>query len=206
MSGRRRKPTTCTPKPRHPAAPDGVAYLPGFVESVRLLVEREQYTLTDIALMFDVSRERLRQLCGKHHIAYPGYHGAKGMQCQRVWDAATHRFYPVSKGVLNRVARESAKALRKRVSDGYRAHVETALRELAKHQTAPVTLAECWNAVSGDTIPNTHGHLAQELLRTALGLKSPRRQYPSLREALTAFGIVGLKPGQYRRPRHVRRP
>ncbi len=45
--------------------------LPGFADSLRLLVERERYSLTDIGLMFGVSRERARQWVAREGFEYP---------------------------------------------------------------------------------------------------------------------------------------
>jgi hypothetical protein len=73
--------------------------LPGFDASLRLLVQRERYSLTDIGLMFGVSRERARQWCKARGIRYPEA-TVRGLHAIRVWDDAANRFVPVGRGVL----------------------------------------------------------------------------------------------------------
>ncbi len=70
----------------------GIAQLPGFSESLKLLVEREQYSLTDIAMMFGVTRERVRQLVEREGLATVPH--TRGLNAVRVWDDTTNRFYP----------------------------------------------------------------------------------------------------------------
>lgn len=112
-------------------APYGIAQLPGFAESLRILLDDEQYAMTDVALMFGVSRERLRQLAGKFGLAAPNT--GRGLYSVRIWDDTAHRFRPVAKGVLHRQRPRSKKrAVRQQVRAGYRAHVEAALRALAE--------------------------------------------------------------------------
>lgn len=80
----------------------GIAALPGFAESLRLLITEQGYALTDVALMFGVSRERVRQLCDR--LAIPRRHGqgsSAGLVAHcRVWDDATHRFVPVPRAAF----------------------------------------------------------------------------------------------------------
>lgn len=73
----------------------GITDLPGFAESLRLLVEEERYTLTDVAMMFDVSRERIRQLAERFAINVQWGEG-RGLYATRLWDDEKHRFRPVS--------------------------------------------------------------------------------------------------------------
>lgn len=89
-----------------------VANLPGFDASLRLLVECERYSMTDIALMFGVSGERVRQWCEKRGISHPD--GRKiGLHCVRVWDDSANRFSPVSRGKLTRLRKVSNGAKRR---------------------------------------------------------------------------------------------
>ena len=112
----------------------GIAQLPGFVESVRLLVAREQYCATDVALMFGVSRERIRQLIAKHHI--PIHHYPKGLKATRLWDDHNHRFYPVSRGAVTqettRAITQARKAAHRRKYLARWANAAAVLRELAE--------------------------------------------------------------------------
>lgn len=91
----------------------GIASLPGFEASLRLLVEREGYSLTDIALMFIVSKERIRQLCAKYGIATPTP-GTGGLNAIRLWDDRTHRFYPIKRPALADVQSGERRAKRAR--------------------------------------------------------------------------------------------
>lgn len=81
----------------------GVADLPGFDTSLVLLIRREQYSMTDIAAMFGVSRQRIEQLCERRGLTYPdGTY--RGMMAMRVWDDAQHCFRPMSRGEFRREA------------------------------------------------------------------------------------------------------
>lgn len=96
----------------------GVATLPGFAESLALLVERERYSLTDIGLMFGVSRERMRQLVKRAGLTYPA-DTPRGLHGVRVWDDATHCFAPV---LLSTVQRQQRQTVQDRKRDRKRAH------------------------------------------------------------------------------------
>ena len=85
----------------------GIAALPGFRRSVALLVKSERYSLTDVALMFGVTLERMRQLCKKLGIEQPG--GSVGLLAVRIWDDEANRFRAVGRGEL------SARPIRARV-------------------------------------------------------------------------------------------
>lgn len=92
------------------AAGMGIATLDGFNESLRLLIEDERYALRDIAQMFDVSGERVRQLAKKAGIETERRNGL--CDC-RLWDDTAHRFIPVRRSELAR-RRERAKRQRRR--------------------------------------------------------------------------------------------
>jgi hypothetical protein len=77
----------------------GVASMPGFAESLRLLVESERYSLTDIGMMFGVSRERMRQLCEKLNVSRTSG-SAVGLMQYREWNDSLHRFIPRSRGAF----------------------------------------------------------------------------------------------------------
>jgi hypothetical protein len=63
---------------------------PEFEASLREIVGRQQYTLDDVAIMFGLSRERVRSFCWKFKIATQRTHR------RRVWNDATHEFGPGS--------------------------------------------------------------------------------------------------------------
>lgn len=106
---------------------------PDFVPSLRLLVERERYSLADIGLMFGVSRERVRQWCQRYQIEHPDPRGRRGLNCLRVWDDAHDRFVPVARGLI---ARERRKAR----GDAYRRSV-VANRTAKWHRAVEVLIA-----------------------------------------------------------------
>lgn len=97
----------------------GIAQLPGFDASLRLLVERERYSIRDIGDMFGVSGERIRQICEARGLRHPDGHQV-GLMCARVWDDAAHCFRPVAKQEVQRRvaavrrARRSAAMLERR--------------------------------------------------------------------------------------------
>ncbi|MDB5266670.1 MAG: hypothetical protein JWN89_485 [Parcubacteria group bacterium] len=66
-----------------------------FVPSLRLLIEEEQYSLHDIGLIFDRTREWARQQCNKHGIN--PHDRLRGLRAVRVWDDANNRFRPMSR-------------------------------------------------------------------------------------------------------------
>jgi hypothetical protein len=85
----------------------GIAGLPDFRESLRRLLEEEQYSLTDVGLMFNVTRERMRQLAVRYDLR-PPEHFTSGLLATRVWDDTKNRFHPVT----NKVLRQRAKVER----------------------------------------------------------------------------------------------
>jgi hypothetical protein len=82
---------------------------PHFDESLRRLVVEERFALTDVGMMFGVSRERVRQWCVARGIPTPGHRG--GAAC-RVWDDQAHRFVGSTKGELRRLARATRREAR----------------------------------------------------------------------------------------------
>lgn len=137
-----------------------VTTLPGFVESLRLLVEREKYSLLDIGLMFGITREYVRQLCGRNGIATPPRGNVSGVSARvvREWDDERHCFRPVpiaGHGVMTRVLiAEERRDVRSLVREGYRSHMVAAVASLRDRPF--VTYAEAWRAISGRTIPDNN--------------------------------------------------
>jgi hypothetical protein len=85
----------CAERNRSGQRPVARASDPDFVPSLRLLVERERYSLHDIGMMFDVSRERVRQWCERNAIVHPD--DWRGLHMVRVWDDYSHRFVPITR-------------------------------------------------------------------------------------------------------------
>ena len=89
--------TTCPPRHADPE----------FVPSLRLLVQRERYSLLDIGLMFGVSRERVRQWVARYGIEHPDSAGNRGLNCLRCWDDRLNRFLPIPRGVIREEKRRA---------------------------------------------------------------------------------------------------
>lgn len=193
----------------------GLRQLPGFDESLKLLVEREQYALADIGMMFGVSRERIRQIEARVGAKRIDTHN-RGLYCVRVWDDAQHRFVPVQKRVLRRTLaeqkRRSKAEVRRFVREGYRKHVEAALRALA--DMAPdrrVSLTDLGVALgvkmTGRT--DTDSGNSMSSIHSAWG---GRRFYPTMAEANHALwetcgALPALKGGsapKFQRSQHFK--
>jgi len=86
----------------------GIADLPGFRESLELLLLEERYAETDVAMMFGVSRERIRQLVRQLQIQKAPRRG--GLNDVRVWDDVANRFRPIGRKVV-RQQRERAQGV-----------------------------------------------------------------------------------------------
>lgn len=177
----------------------GIATLPGFEASLRLLIEREQYSLTDIAAMYGVSRERIRQLCARFAIASPSL---PGLHAMRVWDDQHHRFIPVPRAAYQhgvavadvRTRREQRHARRQarqqRVVDTYQ-HLCTTL-----HRTP--TLAEWATAVCGGPLQRN------ESGRRLIAAFHPRSKLRDLYAAAHATPRQRGGAGHITRPRRPR--
>lgn len=85
----------------------GLCALPGFDESLRLLVVRERYSYADIGMMFGVSHQNVDQWCKARRIPHPDPSGSRGNYAERVWDDGANRFRPVKRTLL-RAARKAA--------------------------------------------------------------------------------------------------
>jgi len=84
---------------------------PDFVPSLRLLIEIERYAHTDVALMFGVSRERVRQWCERYGVVHPDRGlSARGLFAVRVWDDSVNRFRPVPRRVIAAEAKREERA------------------------------------------------------------------------------------------------
>lgn len=127
---------------------------PDFLPSLRLLVERERYSLTDIGMMFGVSTERVRQWCERHNIEHPDKSSERGMSRYRMWDDATNRFRPVSRAAVSELLRQrrtlSREAARMRERETRRAQMVGLLRTLADRLGRSPSLAELAEAMGFD--------------------------------------------------------
>lgn len=164
----------------------GVRSLPGFDESLRLLVEREQYSLRDIAMMFGISRERVRQLCGKLTLHLPDVYEV-GRRSARVWDDAANRFRPVSRGRAieqrSREQRDSARARRDHLRSERRERIVAAVVALRSQLDREPTWREMHCVVIG-TEPE-HPNRAQLRVLNAWETRhmSTREKHRTFRDA-----------------------
>lgn len=127
---------------------------PDFVPSLRLLIECERYSLTDVALMFSVSPERVRQWCKKYGIHHPDSWRARGLNMYRRWNDEMHRFEPMPRGqwtAQRRRGRAAARrtALRERTAERRR-QIVLAIRELARRNGQPPTACAVYTAITGN--------------------------------------------------------
>lgn len=175
----------------------GVGALPGFVESVRILLIEERYAATDVALMFGVSRERIRQLIVRAGIEVPDY--PRGLRARRVWDDEANRFRPVPLGEIREVERAERWAerrlIRERVREGYRAHVIAALTAFARSVDRPVTASEAWYAVSGRWQQN--GAIIQmlQVMRGGGAWRTPGAYAEAMADLARRTGIRWVRAG-----------
>lgn len=171
-----------------------------FLPSLRLLVCRERYSLTDIGMMFGVSRERVRQWLRQHHIEHPDardgkLRGVTGLHCVRVWDDALHRFVPVQKRALNAVRADLGRRKRVLRRAERRAHmVACALRLKAELGRDP----------HGPEIARVLGSGQQQPWPFLLGMwgqGTTAHRGAELREALRVVGIRLRVQGEHLRGR-----
>lgn len=131
--------------------------LPGFTESLRLLVQRERYSFHDIGLMFGVSRERVRQWCEARNISHPDEMGQRGMMCVRLWNAELSCFEPRSRGWWT-------KEQKRRRADRQRRAMEEIRRQRRERLVATVKglkaklgrdplMREIWEVIDGRRVP-----------------------------------------------------
>ncbi len=126
--------------------------LPGFDESLRLLVQRERYSLFDIGMMFGISKQSVHQFCVKHGIEHPD--GGRGLNAVRVWDDARNCFAPQLRSTLRRkercLRRESRRAERVVGMIARRARIVATMRDLADGLGREPTWREIWLAIGGN--------------------------------------------------------
>ena len=134
---------------------DGCAQLPGFRESLRLLLEREQYAPIDIAPMFGVSRERIRQLCERFGLRSVEAK-RRGLMALRVWDDAANQFRPVSRGDLRAENHRRAVQIRRAAVDGRiaarQAQIVVVAHALRAQRGRAPSLRDVWIAIGGDPL------------------------------------------------------
>lgn len=146
-----------------------LATMPGFEQSLYLLLRVEQYTLHDVGMMFNVTRERIRQLAERYGIPYDT--NAKGLLAVRVWDDEAHRFLPVPRAKIRRDERRASteawqNSTKARIASR-RARMVAALRACADSLGRAPSIQEMAQAVFPDeprkhTLPAAAGWLTAE--------------------------------------------
>lgn len=144
----------CGSEVRQRGGNQGIAHLDGFCESLRLLVEVERYSLRDIAAMFDVSGERIRQIAARVGIDTREH---RGLCDYRVWDDSASRFIPIRRGELRR-RKEKARVRKNRAAyiakwTEREARAVATLRTLGETLGRAPTIRELGNAMG---IPSTN--------------------------------------------------
>ena len=132
----------------------GVSAHPDFPESLRLLSQYEQYSDTDIGLMFGISRERIRQLRGRYGMLVVK---SGGLNSMRIWDDDARAFRPVARSVLREQQRRQRAAERaKRRAEQLarrRAHVVGTIHSLRATLGRTPSLAEIADALRLHNVP-----------------------------------------------------
>lgn len=171
----------------------GLCALPGFKESLDLLLNTERYALDDVGQMFGVTRERIRQIAVREGVARKligdsGKRESAGMMDLRMWDDTLNRFVPVRRKALVEKRKASLRDIKRHVRDGYRAHVDTVLSGLPRHR--PLAIREIWEALSGEKrTPN----IAWMLVMRAYG--QSHRGYSAWKALLAKHNLPMLTVG-----------
>lgn len=143
--------------------PTGVAALPGFAESIALLLERECYSYRDVGMMFGVCGERIRQLAAKLDIEPPGVGAPCGLKVERVWNDEIGRFVPQLKSVRReaklQAARVARATMRTTIRDRRRAIILQRLSELRASLGREPTSSELFCAARGIEYRYSNGDL-----------------------------------------------
>ena len=172
------------------------ADVPGFEESLRLLVYAERYATEDIGMMFGVSRQRVDQWLEARGIVHPDPPYQRGSLMVRVWDDVACRFRPVrrrlveaERRVRDRVEREAAREARRRVARSRMVVVAVRLRvELQREPTN----RELYEAITG-RVPAVNG--AALMLACLWDARRTRSYRERITEFRAAAGLVGRGRG-----------
>lgn len=181
----------------------GVAQLPGFEDSLRLLVTRERYSFEDIGFMFGVTRERVRQLCLRYGIEHPDT--ARGLLCVREWCDETNTFRPTNRSAITR-RRSMARTAERRARIAAKNNAQRAAMLTAAHSLrAELGRIPFWREL-GETIigkrrfPSGGGYMPYLLNRWRLG-----RSETTAQARISFIAALGFEPLDGRRG-HVRLP
>lgn len=143
----------------------GIAGLPGFAESLRLLIEDEGYSQLDVAMMFGVSRERIRQLNERLGIGMRNDRSV-GLMSVRVWSDSLNRFRPIRVGDFHKARRRERnvkrRAAREQLIQGRQARIVSTLRSLHDRLGRTPTLSELAQQLWSTIEPNQVGAMLRD--------------------------------------------
>jgi hypothetical protein len=178
----------------------GITSLPDIKESLRLLIEEEQYSLIDVAMMFQRSRERIRELCKQWGFHYA--HGDKrGLYSIRIWDDENHRFRPVNRKQWSRLRTDAVHAQRCEDAERDRAERRTLLVQLVESLRATLgrdpRFREIWGALTSRDAPRRPpSYYVHDLLTVWGPTRRGQTRAARLREFRAATGMKPINPAQ----------
>lgn len=198
--------------------PRGWTANPELEPSLRLLLEEQQYSAVDVAAMFGISRERIRQYCERFGIEQRGKNRGEHT---RVWDDERNTFRPVRPDEY-RTAMSAIPRQRKRQEQAARvaarrAKIVAAIHACVARLERTPTAVEVWEEVSGtsrDTWPSkTQQGYASGWLTGAWVTYRPRSRKGVMAEIWAAAGVTPrprggaghLNPARRNRRTHCKR-
>lgn len=167
---------------------------PDFLPSLKLLIESEKYSLTDVGMMFGVTRERARQWCVQYGVSPHEDRYRRGLRARRIWDDTLNRFRPVPLGEISRQHQQQRVAANRtrlaRSRELRRLHLIATATRLATALGRMPTLTEIAEACLGRPIKrNSSGGVLMSLWDTTN--KRPTRE--KWADMKAAFKTVGLE-------------
>jgi hypothetical protein len=183
------------PLPKGPAG--RVVDIPGFAESLRILLVEERYTCSEVGMMFGVSRERVRQWRRALGIA------PERGPWTRVWVEADQRFRPIGRRGERRekqphVAARIADRLVQRREDAAARRV--AVLDAGKTLYAELGRAPLWREIasraSGRVVPAEQAGGCMENIWVGAHRKV-RGMGAEIRAAFAAIGVPLAPRGQH---------
>ena len=171
------------------------------VASIRHLLEVEQYAVTDVALMFGVSRQRIDQYAEKYGMRPPRRMNG-GCFGYRVWNDERNCFEPVRRLLIERRQRaaewQKQRALRPTRS-ARREEVVAAIRELAGELGRAPSLSEVKARVTGRSRLSTGAWLGRVWFDDIRRI--PNYGSRATAEAYAAAGVSPPRRGGWRKHR-----
>lgn len=169
--------------------------LAGFNDSLRLLIVEQRYSLTDVGLMFGMTRQAMHQACIKRGIEHPDGSQHRGLRMMRVWDDTTNSFVPqpirdvkrwrawLRVAALREARRQTLQWRRNEIVEAVRGigHIDPSWRDI-------------WFAIGGEFIREITTHaFASHVLSLWGGTGSAKQR---LAEFRAATGTVGRPVGR----------